>query len=295
MLEILSDEQSPRPNRVRALRLLEAVLPYHEQEAVLQNAIEIIVPYLYHAHRGLVLQALAVLSRLVETEDIAKKLIPQIPHLVALLDIQEESPLRREAARLLRLIAEFVGPVPGFLANPVPDLLVEAIANRHSDSAFVREMFGLLSRLANNQRLRAPLIQSNEFMTLLVRSFSNVNLRGVSIILASNIAMDGGHQGKLALLNIDILSSVAPFLESQDSNVRYAILSLLCLLAVAKDGKHKISTDRDLPDQINSIARADEDDGCREAAAELRVLVTELPLGKAIMGAENSESQQDDD
>jgi hypothetical protein len=61
-------------------------------------------------------------------------------------------------------------------------------------------------------------------------------------------------------------------------------MSLLCLLCLPKEGKHKISTDRDLPDSINNIARNDEDDLCRKAAMELRVLVTEVPLGRAIMG-----------
>jgi hypothetical protein len=45
------------------------------------------------------------------------------------------------------------------------------------------------------------------------------------------------------------------------------------LLSVPKEGKHRISTDRDLPDAINNIARNDEEEKCREAATELRVLV----------------------
>lgn len=144
--------------------------------------------------------------------------------------------------------------------------------------------FGLLSRITNKQQIRIKLIESNDFLTLLVRSFTNSALRQVSIILASNIAMDPTHKGKIALLNADILASISIFLEATDPDMRYSIISLMALLAVPKEGKHKISTDHDIPDLINNIARTDEDEPCRDAAEEVRVLVSELPLGKAIMG-----------
>jgi hypothetical protein len=172
--------------------------------------------------------------------------------------------------------------------EPAPSEIVRSISARQTDAEFIREMFGMLSRLANTAPIRLPLCTSIEFLTMLVRSLSNPFLRNAAVLLASNIAMDPTHQGKLALLSCDILPSVAPYLHSTDAHVRYSILSLLCLLAVPKDGKHIISTDRDLPDTINAIARGDDDDKCREAAAELKVLVTELALGKAIIGTGKS-------
>ncbi|OHT07643.1 hypothetical protein TRFO_24142 [Tritrichomonas foetus] len=186
----------------------------------------------------------------------------------------------------MKTIAEFLGPVTPFLTGSVPKQLVEAVSSRQSTQSFLLHAFRLLSRLTNNQSIRIPLIENIDFLTILVRSFSSSDLRQAAIICSSNIAMDPSHRGKIALLNADILLSISAFLESTDPLIRYAILSLIALLAVPKDGKHKISTDRDLPDLINRIAKDDDDESCREAASEVRVLVSELPLGKAILGGQ---------
>jgi hypothetical protein len=65
-------------------------------------------------------------------------------------------------------------------------------------------------------------------------------------------------------------------------------MSLLCLLAVTKKGKHSISIERVLADSINKFAQNDANGHWQEAAGECRLLVTELPLGKAIMGTKKS-------
>jgi hypothetical protein len=288
MLEILRNPATPRPNKLKAFRLLKEVLPDHEQHAFQHQAVPVITPYLYDSHKGLVLLAVSCLVSFVLTEDLAKSLSTEVSRLLEFIDPEEESPLRLESATLLRIIVEFTGPIREFVSEPGPSRLLRAISSRQTDVPFIHEMFGLLSRLANTAAVRTPLCGSIEFLMLLIRSFANVQLRQRSIILASTIAMDPTHSAKLALLNCDIIPSIAPFLEAPHAELRYSILSLLCLLAVPKEGKHKISTDRDLPDAINSIARNDEDDQCREAALELKVLVTELPLGKAILGTEKS-------
>jgi hypothetical protein len=288
MLEILGEPSAPRADKIKAFRLLKEVLPDHEQHAAQHSAVQIITPYLYNSHKGLILQAVSCLVSFVLTEDLAKALTTEVSRVLAFIDPDEELPLRLESAKLLRIIAEFTGPIREFVTEPGPSRLLRAISGRQSDTAFIDEMFGLLSRLANASPVRIPLCNSIEVMMLLVRSFSNTALRQRAIILASNIAMDHTHAAKIALLNCDIIPSISPFLEAPNADLRYSILSLLCLLAVPKEGKHKISTDRDLPDAINNIARNDEDENCREAATELRVLVTELPLGKAIMGTEKS-------
>jgi hypothetical protein len=288
MLELLRDSQCPRPNQLRALRLLKEVLPDHEQHAAKYDAVQVLTPYLYCSHKGLILHTVSCLVSFVLTEDLALTLSTAVSRLLEFIDPGEETPLRLETATLLRIIAEFTGPIREFVTEPGLARLLRAISGRQTDLSFVDEMFGLLSRLANHATVRVPLCNSIEFMTLLVRSFSIVRLRQRSIILASTIAMDPSHAAKLALLNYDIVPSIAPFLEAPNAELRYSILSLLCLLAVPKEGKHKISTDRDLPDAINAIARNDENDKCRDAAAELRMLVTELPLGKAILGTEKT-------
>lgn len=286
MLEILSDPQAPIPNRLKALRMLKEVLPGNQQHADQYNAIEILTPYLSHAKKSLVLNAVSCFNTLIITENLAEKMVDSIPVLIELVNPEEEIPMRYEAAHLLRIIADFLGPVTPFLSGRVPNDLVEAVSSRYSDQQTTKELFGLLARLSNKQTIRVPLMDSHEFLTLLVRSFSNIQLRSSALILASNIAMDPSNKGKIALLSVDILASVAPFLESTDVSLRYAILSLLCLVTVPKEGKHRISTDRDLPDVINTIAKCDEDERCRAAASELRTLIAELPLGKAIMGGD---------
>jgi hypothetical protein len=286
MLEILANPDSPRPNRMKALRLLKEVLPDHEQFAAKQNALSIITPYLYNQHKGLILLSVSCLVSFISTEDLARSLSTEVSRLIEFIDPDEEAPLRLESATLLRIIAEFTGPVRGFVIEPGPARLLRAISGRQSDVLFIDQMFGLLARVANSTPVRTILCESTEFLMLLVRSFSNLTLRHRCVILASTLAIDPLHKATLALIQCDIVANISPFLEAPNADLRYGILSLLCLLAVLKEGKHRISTDRDLPDAINNIARNDEDEQCREAAAELRVLVAELPLGRAIMGTD---------
>lgn len=287
MLEILGDPQAPKPNKIKALRILNEVLPGREHEANMKGAVDILRPYLMQPPNGLLLNTLVAFNTMIITQDLAKKMLPDVPRIVEIVHPDIEPPLRREAAMLLRKIAEFVGPEPPFLAGSVPTALVASVASRESQPEFLLEAYGLLSRLTNKQNIRVPLIDSQDFLTILVRSFSNPTLRNVTIILASNIAMDPSHRGKLALLNADILPNIVDFLESSDAKLRYSILSLLALLGVPKDGKSNIATDEKLPDAIKKIIQDDEDESCRKAAEEVRILVSELPLGKAIMGGDD--------
>ncbi|OHS98820.1 hypothetical protein TRFO_01887 [Tritrichomonas foetus] len=291
MLEILSEPQAPRANKIKALRLLNEVLPGRQHEAEMNGAIDILRPYLMQPPNGLLLNTLVAFNTLINTEDLAKKMLQDIPRIVEIIAPEIEPPLRREAARLLRIIAEFVGPESPFLSGAVPKGLVAAVSDRDSQPEFLLEAYGLLSRLTNQQNIRIPLIDSNDFLTIMVRSFSKPMLRQVTIILASNIAMDPSHRGKLALLNADILPNIEEFLKSEDEKLRYAVLSLISLLGVPKEGKNDIATDEQLPDLINNIIKNDPDESCRKAADEVKILVSELPLGRAIMGGGEDDNQ----
>jgi hypothetical protein len=289
MLEILSDPQSPKPNRIKALRILNEVLPGREHEAEAHGAIDILRPYLMQPPNGLLLNTLVALNTLIHTEDLARKMLEDVPRIVEIIAPSLEPPLRQEAARLLRIIAEFTGPEPPFLAGSVPMAFVEAVGSRESKPEFLREAYGLLSRLTNKQNIRVPLFDSSDVLTILVRSFSDPTLLNVSIIFASNIAMDPSHRAKLALLNADILPALADYLKSPDPKLRYAVLSLISLLAVPKDGKHDIATDDKIPEYVIDIIENDKDEDCKAAAKEVRVLVSELPFGDAIMRGPNAE------
>lgn len=113
-------------------------------------------------------------------------------------------------------------------------------------------------------------------------------LRNVALIFASNIAMDPSHRGKRALLDADILTNIVDFLKSPDTQLKSAVLSLVALLAVPKEGKNDIATDDQMPTIITDIIKNDKDEACRKAAESVRTLVCELPLGKAIMGGEGA-------
>lgn len=285
MLEILSEPQAPKANKIKALRLLNEVLPGRQHEAEANNAIEILRPYLMQPPNGLLLNTLACFNTLINTEDFARKMVQDVPRIVEIIDPEIEPPLRIEAAKLLRIIAEFVGDESHFVSGSVPKRLVAAVSDRDAPPEFLREAYGFLSRLANQQNIRIPLIGSEDFRHILVRSFSKPMLRQVSIILASNIAMDPNHRGKQALLDADILPNIEDFLKSDDAKLRYAVLSLIALLAVPKEGKNDIAKDDQLPDLINNIIQNDPDENCRKAANEVKVLVSELPIGQTIMGA----------
>lgn len=284
MLEILNEPQAPRASKIKALRLLDENLPGRQHEAEMYGAIDTLRSFLMQPPNGLLLNTLVCFNTLINTEDLARKMLPDIPRIVEIISPEIEPPLRIEAAKLLRIIAEFVGEESPFISGGVPKGLVTAVSDRDATPEFLREAYGLLSRLANQQNIRIPLISSEDFLTILVRSFAKPMLRQVSIILASNIAMDPSHRGKKALLDADILTNIEGFLKSDDAKLRYAILSLIALLGVPKEGKNDIATDDQLPDLINDIIKNDPDESCRKAADEVKVLVSELPLGRAIMG-----------
>ena len=289
MLEILKDPQASRPNKIKALRLLNEVLPGRQHEAQMHNAIAILQPFLMQPPNGLLLNSLVVFNTLINTQDMAKQILSDVPRIVEIVHPDLEPPLRREAAALLRKIAEFLGPDTVFLAGQVPSQLVAAVSSRDSEPDFLLEAYGLFSRLTNKQPIRMPLIESTDFLTILIRSLSNPKLRNISVILASNIAMDPGHRGKIALLNAEIIPALTSLLktESNDTTLRYAILSLLALISVPKESKMEIATNQDLAELIVKIAESDCDEGCKKAAEQVRLLVSELPTGKALMGINN--------
>ena len=96
--------------------------------------------------------------------------------------------------------------------------------------------------------------------------------------------MEPSHKGKIALINADIFSSISQFLDSRDIDLKFTVLSLIALLTVPKEGKHKVSTDQEIPELINRIASNDSNEQCKKAAETIRILVSEIPLGEAIMG-----------
>lgn len=285
MLEILSNPQAPKSSKIKALRLLVEVLPGRQHEADQKGAIEILKPFLMQEPNGLLLNTLVVFNTLINTNDLALKVLDEVPRIVELVHPEMEKPIRVEAARLLRIIAEFVGPDISFQTGSVPSQLVAAVASRDCDTDFLLEGFRLMSRITNKQSIRVPLIDNNDFLLTLVRSFSNPTLREVAFNLAANIAMDPNHRGKIALLNAEILTAIEGYLASENPELRLTTLSLLSLLAVPKDGKQMIATDPDLPEIINRIARSDNDEKCKKAANGLRVLVREHPIGQAILGS----------
>ena len=288
MLEILSEPQAPRPNKIKALRLLNEVLPGRQHEAEMYGAFDILRPYLMQPPNGLLLNTLVCFNKLVHTEDLARHMLPDIPRIVEIIAPEFEPPLRTEAARLLKIIAEFVGAESPFLSGAVPRELVAAVSDHEATPEFLKEAYLFLSRLVNQQNIRIPLIDSTDFLNILVKSFAKEEIREACIILSSNIAMDPQHKGKLALLNADILPALRDFLRSEDEKLRYSILSLLCLLGVPKDGKSDIATDEQLPDLINEIIEKDPDPACKLAAEEVKFQVCELPMARALMGVDDS-------
>lgn len=284
MLDILSSSNYPDNEKLVALRLLREVLPNRQQEAAIANAIQILTPYLYQANTGLLLNTLAVFIKYVITIPLAKSLLPDIPQIVKLLDSNNIVPIRRDSAHLLQIIADFVGPDPAFLSDNVPQDIVNALSFRDNNVQFLVPAFGILLRICNSPIIREPLLNSPIFMQSLIRGFSNSILRQETILLSSSLAMDPTHKAKIALVSNDVLSCLVPFLDSLDLDLRRSSLSLIALLSVPREGKHKIATDQDLPFLIEQIAESDSDELCRKAAIEIKKQVCELPLGKAILG-----------
>lgn len=281
-LEILSNAAAPKASKIKALHTLTEVIPGRQHEADMYNAIEILRQFLMQPPNGLLLNALVVFNGLINTADLAKKLIEDVPRIVELLAPEMEKPIRKEAAQLLRCIAEHLGPEVQFQSGYVPSQLAASVSYKDSDTDFLLQAFRLLSRLTNKQNIRAPLIDSTDFLRILVESISNPELRAASIILASNIAMDPTDRGKLALLNAEIIVPVRGVITSHDQQLRLSAITLLALLAVPKDGKHMMATDQELPRMVSDAVKYDPDEKCRDAARGLCTLIIEHPVGKAI-------------
>jgi hypothetical protein len=79
----------------------------------------------------------------------------EVSRLLAVIDPEEEPPLKLESGALLRIIAEFTWPIREFVTEPGPSRLLHAISGHQSEVAFIDETFGLLSRLANAAPVRS--------------------------------------------------------------------------------------------------------------------------------------------
>ena len=284
LLDILLDSLSPKANKIKSLRLLCDVLPGREDEAIQLKAFDILKPFLNQPPNGLLLHSLIALNILADTKEHASVLVPDIPRIVEIVAPEIEVPLRLAAATLLRHIAEFVGPVPEFTEGKVPTNLVVATAAKDSSKPFLVEMFYLLSRLTNIQKVRVPIISSPELLKVLRDSVPNEELRDSAILLACNIAMDKSHHGKTALLESGFLDVINLLLLSKEVSVRMSALSLISLLAVPKDGKELLSTMPDTADTLKKISDNDPDLYCRRAATKCRIFIAEIPFGKVIVG-----------
>ncbi|OHT14405.1 hypothetical protein TRFO_15180 [Tritrichomonas foetus] len=284
LLEIIYDQQATRIDKTKALRLLNDILPGREAEAIQLHAFDALRPLLLQQNNGLLLHTLIALNTLISTMYDAEQLSSDIPRIVDVVHPDNEIPLRIAAAALLRHIAELLGPIDPFIEGDVPIKLVVAAASKYSTPPLLAELFHLLSRLTNMQKVRVPLIENQDLLQVIVKSIPNPDLQMITINLAENIAMDSGHNGKLALLNVDILDELGPLLNSPKISVRIATIALITLLAVPKEGKERIAMERTIADTLKKISESDADLECRRAAYKCRVIVAELPFGKVIVG-----------
>ena len=284
LLEIIYDQQASRIDKTKALRLLNDILPGHEAEAIQLHAFDALRPLLNQPNNGLLLHTLVALNTLISTIYDAEKLTEDIPRIVEVIHPDNEIPLRTAAASLLRHISELLGPVDPFIEGDVPIKIVASAASKYSAIPLKKELFILLSRITNMQNVRVPLIENEELLKIIVDSIKNPELQMPAINLAENIAMDSGHNGKLALLNVDVLDELVPLLESPAVSVRMASIALMTLLSVPKEGKERIAMERTIPDALKKISEEDADLECRRAAYKCRVIVAELPLGKVMVG-----------
>jgi hypothetical protein len=67
----------------------------------MHGTIAILRPFRMRRPNGLLLNTMAVLNTLINTEDLARKLVPDVPRILEIIAPSVEPPLRREAARLL--------------------------------------------------------------------------------------------------------------------------------------------------------------------------------------------------
>jgi hypothetical protein len=128
------------------------------------------------------------------------------------------------------------------------------------------------------------LIQETTLLTVIVKSIGIPELSAKAVNLAANIAMDSSHNGKLALLHVDILDQLCPLLLSRVPATRMSAISLISLLSVTKEGKDRIAMSLDIADALATISESDADLECRRSAYKARILVAELPRGRAIVG-----------
>lgn len=284
LLDILSDPMSPKANKIKSLRLLCNIMVGRQDESIQHKAFNVLKPFLNQPPNSLLLYSLIALTVLCDSKEHSMVLVPEIPRIVEIVHPDVEVPLRLEAAKLLRRMSEFVGPVDEFNEGKIPAALVDATAAKECSQDFLLEMFYLLSRLTNIQKVRVPIISSQPLMEILVKSVSNPFLRDAAVLLASNIAMDKSHHGKSALLEAGILDAVSPLLASKEVAVRMSALSLISLLAVPKDGKELLSTMPDTADLLQKISSSDPDLYCRRAATKCRIFIAEIPFGKVIVG-----------
>lgn len=284
LLEIIYDEQATRMDKIKALRLLNDVLPGREAEAIQLHAFDALRPLLLQQNNGLLLHTLVALNTLISTYQDAENLSSDIPRIVEVVDPENEVPLRIAAAALLSHIAELLGPIDPFIEGDVPIKLVAAAASKYSTTPLLVELFRLLSRLTNKQKVRVPLIENTDLLKVIVSSIPKEELQMLAINLSENIAMDSGNNGKKALLEADILDELGPLLSSPRVTVRIATISLITLLSVPKDGKERIAMERSIADALKTISEEDPDLECRKAALKCRIIVAELPLGKVIVG-----------
>lgn len=284
LLEIIYDNQSTRISKTKALRLLADCLPGREEEAIQLNGFEVLRPLLLQQPNGILLHSIIALDKMINLAEHATTLTVDIPRIIEIINPTFEVPLRIAAASLLRHIAELVGPIEPFVEGDAPIKIVSATASKLTPKPLLLEMFMLLSKLANNQNVRVPIIESPELLDIIVKSIADDDLRDSALNLAANIAMDSSHRGKLALLNAEILDQIGPLLQSKSVHVRMATVSLISLLAVPKDGKERIAMSRDIAGALQKIAESDADLECRRAAQKCRIFVAELPFGAVIIG-----------
>lgn len=284
VLEIIYDPQSNRPAKTKALRLLVDLLPGREEEAIQLDAFEVLRPLLLQPPNSILLYTLIALEKLISTPDHACVLIDDIKRIVEILNPEVEIPLRVAAGSLLRHMAELTGPIEAYFKDDLPSQIVTAAASEFTTKPLLTELFRLLSRLTNHQKVRIPIIENDSLLEKIVKSVTDAELRTGALDLANNVAMDSSHNGKRALLDHDILDVLSPLLEAKEISLRMPVLSLMSMLAVPKEGKERIAMSRCIADSLKRISETDADLGCRRAAQKCRIFVAELPFGKVIIG-----------
>jgi hypothetical protein len=285
LIEIIADSAAPKPSKIKALRILTEVLPGRQSEALQFDPFTPLRALLKQSRlNGLVLHGLICLDSLVDTIADAQVLAPDIPPIVDILAPGNEPPIRIAAATLLRHLADLLGPVKQFIDGNIPIKIVDAAASPLTTADLLPQLFDLLSRLTNVQDVRVPLIANQGLLEVIVKSIKEPGLQAKAINLAENIAMDISHTGKRALLDVDIIDELTPLLLDKNVNTRMSALGLISLLAVPKEGKERIAMAGELCHALRGISEKDPDLDCRRSAYKTRIIVAELPFGRAIVG-----------